>query len=98
HAVGFMGKHGRGTPEHHHVMGRVDLITGTLGKALGGASGGDTSGWKKIIEYLRQCSRPYLFSNMLAPAIAGATLKVLELLAASTELREIGRASCRERV
>jgi len=88
HAVGFMGKHGRGTPEHHLVMGRVDVITGTLGKALGGASGGYTSGRKEIIEYLRQRSRPYLFSNTLAPAIAGATLKVLELLAASTELRD----------
>jgi glycine C-acetyltransferase len=88
HAVGFMGKHGRGTPEHHHVMGRVDIITGTLGKALGGASGGYTSGRKEIIEYLRQRSRPYLFSNTLAPAIAGATLKVLELLAASTVLRD----------
>ena len=88
HAVGFMGRHGRGTPEHHHVMGRVDIITGTLGKALGGASGGYTSGRKEIIEYLRQRSRPYLFSNTLAPAIAGATLKVLELLAASTELRD----------
>jgi glycine C-acetyltransferase len=88
HAVGFMGKHGRGTPEHHQVMGRVDVITGTLGKALGGASGGYTSGRKEIIEYLRQRSRPYLFSNTLAPAIAGATLKVLELLAASTELRD----------
>jgi glycine C-acetyltransferase len=88
HAVGFMGRHGRGTPEHHHVMGRVDVITGTLGKALGGASGGYTSGRKEIIEYLRQRSRPYLFSNTLAPAIAGATLKVLELLAGSTELRD----------
>jgi glycine C-acetyltransferase len=88
HAVGFMGKHGRGTSEHHLVMGRVDVITGTLGKALGGASGGYTSGRKEIIEYLRQRSRPYLFSNTLAPAIAGATLKVLELLAASTELRD----------
>jgi glycine C-acetyltransferase len=88
HAVGFMGRHGRGTPEHHHVMGRIDVITGTLGKALGGASGGYTSGRKEIIEYLRQRSRPYLFSNTLAPAIAGATLKVLELLGASTELRD----------
>jgi glycine C-acetyltransferase len=88
HAVGFMGKHGRGTPDYHHVMGRIDIITGTLGKALGGASGGYTSGRKEIIEYLRQRSRPYLFSNTLAPAIAGATLKVLELLTASTELRD----------
>src|ERR1039458_200951 len=88
HAVGFMGKTGRGTHEYNHVMGRVDIITGTLGKALGGASGGYTSGRKEIIEFLRQRSRPYLFSNTLAPAIAGATLKVLELLAASTELRD----------
>jgi glycine C-acetyltransferase len=88
HAVGFMGKTGRGTHEHNHVMGRVDIITGTLGKALGGASGGYTSGRREIIEYLRQRSRPYLFSNTLAPGIAGATLKVLELLMASTELRD----------
>ena len=88
HAVGFMGAHGRGTHEYHQVMGRVDLITGTLGKAMGGASGGYTSGRKEIIELLRQRSRPYLFSNTLAPAIAGATLKVLELLSASTELRD----------
>jgi glycine C-acetyltransferase len=88
HAVGFMGRHGRGTPEHHRVMGRVDIITGTLGKALGGASGGYTSGRKEIIEFLRQRSRPYLFSNTLAPAIAGASLKVLELLSGSTELRD----------
>ena len=88
HAVGFMGQHGRGTPEFHRVMGRVDVLTGTLGKALGGASGGYTSGRKAIIELLRQRSRPYLFSNTLAPAIAGASLKVLELLSASTELRD----------
>jgi glycine C-acetyltransferase len=88
HAVGFMGKRGRGTPDYHQVMGRVDILTGTLGKALGGASGGYTSGRKEIIEYLRQRSRPYLFSNTLAPAIAGATLKVLELLTTSTELRD----------
>ena len=88
HAVGFMGKRGRGTHEHHQVMGRVDVLTGTLGKALGGASGGYTSGRKEIIEYLRQRSRPYLFSNTLAPPIAGATLKVLELLTSSTELRD----------
>jgi glycine C-acetyltransferase len=88
HAVGFMGRHGRGTPEHHSVMGRVDVITGTLGKALGGASGGYTSGRKEIIELLRQRSRPYLFSNTLAPSIAGATLKVLEMLSTSTELRD----------
>ncbi len=88
HAVGFMGKTGRGTHEYNDVMGRVDIITGTLGKALGGASGGYTSGRKEIIEYLRQRSRPYLFSNTLAPSIAGASLKVLELLTGSTELRD----------
>jgi glycine C-acetyltransferase len=88
HAVGFMGKTGRGTPEYHQVIGRVDILTGTLGKALGGASGGYTSGRAEIIELLRQRSRPYLFSNTLAPAIAGATLKVLHLLSESTELRD----------
>jgi glycine C-acetyltransferase len=88
HAVGFMGKRGRGTPDFHNVTERIDVITGTLGKALGGASGGYTSGRKEIIVYLRQRSRPYLFSNTLAPSIAGASLKVLELLTASTELRD----------
>jgi glycine C-acetyltransferase len=88
HAVGFMGQRGRGTHEYNDVMGRVDILTGTLGKALGGASGGYTSGRKEIIELLRQRSRPYLFSNTLAPAIAGASLKVLELLSASTALRD----------
>jgi glycine C-acetyltransferase len=88
HAVGFMGRRGRGTHEHNNVMGRVDILTGTMGKALGGASGGYVSGRKEIIELLRQRSRPYLFSNTLAPAIAGATLKVLELLTASTALRD----------
>jgi glycine C-acetyltransferase len=88
HAVGFMGRTGRGTHEHCGVMGRVDIITGTLGKALGGASGGYTSGRKEIIELLRQRSRPYLFSNTLAPTIAGASLKVLDLLTVSTELRD----------
>ena len=88
HAVGFMGRTGRGTHEYHNVVGRVDLITGTLGKALGGASGGYTSGRKEIIELLRQRSRPYLFSNTLAPSIAGASLKVLELLTESTALRD----------
>jgi glycine C-acetyltransferase len=88
HAIGFMGSRGRGTHEYCDVMGRVDIITGTLGKALGGASGGYTSGRKEIIELLRQRSRPYLFSNTLAPAIAGASLKVLGLLEASTELRD----------
>jgi glycine C-acetyltransferase len=95
HAVGFMGAHGRGTPEYHHVMGRVDILTGTLGKALGGASGGYTSGRKEIIELLRQRSRPYLFSNTLAPSIAGASLKVLELLTASTDLRDRLEANTR---
>ena len=80
HAVGFVGEHGRGTPEYCGVQGRVDIITGTLGKALGGASGGYTSGHRKIIELLRQRSRPYLFSNTLAPSIAAASIKVLELL------------------
>lgn len=88
HAVGFMGRHGRGTHEHCDVMGRVDIITGTLGKALGGASGGYTSGRKEIVEFLRQRSRPYLFSNTLCPSIAAASLKVLELLSASTDLRD----------
>jgi glycine C-acetyltransferase len=86
HATGVLGKHGRGTPEHCGVMGRIDIITGTLGKALGGASGGFTSGRKEIIELLRQRSRPYLFSNTLAPAIAATSLKVLEMLSTSTEL------------
>jgi len=88
HAVGFMGKNGRGTHEHHNVMGRVDIITGTLGKALGGASGGYTSGRKEVIEFLRQRSRPYLFSNTLAPSIAAASLKVLDILSRSGELRD----------
>lgn len=88
HAVGFIGKTGRGTPEYCGVMGRVDVITGTFGKALGGASGGYTSGRKEIIELLRQRSRPYLFSNTLAPSIASATLKVLELLSGSTGYRD----------
>ncbi len=95
HAVGFMGRTGRGTHEHCGVMQRVDLITGTLGKALGGASGGYTSGRREIIELLRQRSRPYLFSNTLAPAIAGASLKVIELLSASTELRDRLEANTR---
>jgi len=88
HAVGFMGKTGRGTHEHHNVMGRIDIITGTLGKALGGASGGYTSGRKEIIDLLRQRSRPYLFSNSVAPPIVAASLKVLELLEESTTLRD----------
>jgi glycine C-acetyltransferase len=88
HAVGFMGRTGRGTHEHCGVMDRVDILTGTLGKALGGASGGYTSGRKEIIELLRQRSRPYLFSNTLAPSIAGASIKVLDLLTESTDLRD----------
>jgi len=88
HAVGFMGQNGRGTHEFHNVIGRVDILTGTLGKALGGASGGYTSGRKEIIELLRQRSRPYLFSNTLAPPIVAASLKVLDLLTASTALRQ----------
>lgn len=95
HAVGFMGSHGRGTHEHHGVMGRIDILTGTMGKALGGASGGYVSGRKPIIELLRQRSRPYLFSNTLAPSITGATLKVLELLTASTALRDTLEANTR---
>ena len=88
HAVGFMGKSGRGTHEHHNVIERIDVMTGTLGKALGGASGGYTSGRKEIIDLLRQRSRPYLFSNSLAPPIAAATLAALKLLSESTELRD----------
>ena len=88
HAVGFVGSHGRGTAEHNDVEGRVDIITGTLGKALGGASGGYTSGRKEIIDLLRQRSRPYLFSNSLAPAIAGASIALLDRLGESTELRD----------
>ena len=87
HAVGFVGENGRGTPEACGVAGRVDIITGTLGKALGGASGGYTSGRREIIEWLRQRSRPYLFSNTLAPVIAATSLKVLDLLEGSNELR-----------
>src|SRR3984957_6975178 len=88
HAVGFVGEHGRGTPEHCGVEGRIDILTGTLGKALGGASGGYTSARKEIVELLRQRSRPYLFSNSVAPPIVAASLKVLELVAESEELRE----------
>ena len=88
HAVGFMGALGRGTHEHHGVMDRIDIITGTLGKALGGASGGYTSGRAEIIEYLRQRSRPYLFSNTVAPSIVAASIKAIDLLDESTELRD----------
>ena len=88
HAVGFMGPGGRGTHEHHDVLGRVDILTGTMGKALGGASGGYVAGPKEVVELLRQRSRPYLFSNTIAPAVAGGSLKAIEFLTASTELRD----------
>jgi glycine C-acetyltransferase len=88
HASGFMGKTGRGTHEYRGVMGKIDIITGTLGKALGGASGGFTSGRKEIVEMLRQRSRPYLFSNTLAPSITGASIAVLNMLSETTELRD----------
>jgi glycine C-acetyltransferase len=88
HATGFVGKTGRGTHEYRNAMGRVDIITGTYGKALGGASGGFTAARREIVELLRQKSRPYLFSNTLAPAIAGASIKVLEMLSGSTHLRD----------
>jgi glycine C-acetyltransferase len=88
HAVGFMGKRGRGVHEHHNVASRVDVITGTLGKALGGASGGYTSGKQEIIDLLRQRSRPYLFSNSVAPPIVAASLKAIDMLTESTELRD----------
>lgn len=88
HSAGFIGKTGRGVPEYHNVMDRVDIITGTLGKALGGAMGGYTTGKKEIIDMLRQKSRPYLFSNSLAPAIVGAANKVFEILSSTTELRD----------
>ena len=95
HAVGFIGPKGRGTPELHGVTERIDVLTGTLGKALGGASGGYTSGRKEIVEYLRQRSRPYLFSNTLAPPIVAGSIKALELLQASTELRDKLEANTR---
>ncbi len=88
HSSGFLGKTGRGTHEYRNVMGRIDIITGTLGKALGGASGGFTSGKKEIIEMLRQRSRPYLFSNTVAPSIVGASIAVLDMLSETTELRD----------
>jgi glycine C-acetyltransferase len=88
HSSGFIGKTGRGTHEYRNVMGRIDIITGTLGKALGGASGGFTSGKKEIIEMLRQRSRPYLFSNTVAPSIVGASIAVLDMLSSTTELRD----------
>jgi len=88
HSTGFMGKTGRGVHEYHNVMDRVDIITGTYGKALGGASGGFTAARKEIVDMLRQRSRPYLFSNTLAPSIVGASIKVLDFLSASTDLRD----------
>lgn len=88
HSTGFMGETGRGTPEYRGVLGKIDIITGTLGKALGGASGGFTSGRKEIVELLRQRSRPYLFSNTLAPSVAGASIAVFDLLSETTELRD----------
>jgi glycine C-acetyltransferase len=88
HSTGFIGKTGRGTHEYRGVMGRIDIITGTLGKALGGASGGFTTGKKEIIEMLRQRSRPYLFSNTVAPSIVGASIAVFDLLSETTELRD----------
>lgn len=88
HATGFMGKTGRGSIEYRNVLGKIDIITGTLGKALGGASGGFTTGRKEVIEMLRQRSRPYLFSNTVAPSIVGASIKIFDLLSATTELRD----------
>lgn len=88
HSAGFIGKTGRGVPEYHNVMDRVDIITGTLGKALGGAMGGYTTGKKEVIDMLRQKSRPYLFSNSLAPSIVGAAIKVFDILSQTTELRD----------
>ncbi len=95
HAVGFMGEHGRGTAEYSGAMGRIDIITGTFGKAMGGASGGYTAACRPIVDLLRQRSRPYLFSNTLAPAICAATLKTIELLEASTDLRDKVHANAR---
>jgi glycine C-acetyltransferase len=96
HATGFLGRTGRGTPEHCGVMGRVDIITTTFGKALGGAMGGATAGRQEIVDLLRQRSRPYLFSNSLAPVVAGATLRALELLSETTALRDRLEANTRE--
>ena len=95
HAVGVLGSRGRGTPEHQQVMDRIDIITGTLGKALGGASGGYTSGRREIIDMLRQRSRPYLFSNTLAPPLVGASMKAIDLLSESTALRDKLEANTR---
>jgi len=88
HATGFIGEHGKGTHEYNNVLGRVDIITSTLGKALGGAMGGFTSGRKEIVEYLRQRSRPYLFSNSLAPVVAGTAIAIFDLLETQSEQRE----------
>jgi glycine C-acetyltransferase len=88
HSTGFIGKNGRGTHEYHNVMDRIDIITGTYGKALGGASGGFTAARKEIVDILRQHSRPYLFSNTMAPAIVGASIKVLDMISSSTHLRD----------
>ena len=88
HAVGVLGAHGRGTPEHHGVTERIDIVTGTLGKALGGGGGGYTSGRREIVALMRQRSRPYLFSNAITPVVAAASLRAIELLSASTELRD----------
>ena len=96
HATGYIGKNGRGTPEYNNVIGRVDIITTTFGKALGGASGGCTSGRKEIIEMLRQRSRPYLFSNTLAPAVVGGTLKVMEMLNESSKLITILKQNAKD--
>ncbi len=95
HAVGFVGEKGRGTPEHHRVSGRVDLVTGTLGKALGGAAGGYVAGSREVVAWLRQRARPYLFSNTLPPGIAGATLAVLDLIESSDALRARLRENAR---
>jgi glycine C-acetyltransferase len=95
HATGFIGQGGRGTPEFRDVMGRIDILTGTLGKALGGASGGYTSGPKELVEWLRQRSRTYLFSNTVAPPVAAGALKALEMLEASTALRDTLEANTR---
>jgi glycine C-acetyltransferase len=95
HATGFIGKTGRGTPEYRNVMGKIDLITTTFGKALGGASGGCVSGRKEMIEFLRQKSRPYLFSNSLAPVVVGTTLAVLNMLSETTNLRDQLEANTR---
>src|SRR6187551_1892434 len=96
HAVGVVGPNGRGTPEHHDVVERVDILTGTLGKAIGGASGGYVSGRREIVELLRQRARPYLFSNSVAPAVVGASLKALDLIERSDDLRERLAANTRE--